>query len=201
LKFLLTFLLAGVKPTHVENIPEVERYIRECRVDLSRARCQQENIAVVFRVFHCPHCRRCTMKYEKHSYLVNRCISANNLPLYYLHILVENVNIFIVFWSLILTFDERIDSDLIYFIMYLTCALAHQCLYFKKILVHTKTMLTGETLHERNMGMKLHFKNDRQVSMMERMQGITSSVINPFNKGLIKNVIEFFLPAFTMCRK
>lgn len=33
--------------------------------------------------------------------------------------------------------------------------------------------------------------------MMERMQGKTPRVINPFNKGLYMNVTEFFLPLFS----
>jgi len=54
-----------------------------------------------------------------------------------------------VFWSLIITFEDRIDADLIFFILYLTVGIGHEGIYFKKIFVHTRTMLTGETLHER----------------------------------------------------
>lgn len=47
------------------------------------------------------------------------------------------------------TFNDRIDADLIFFIFYLIDGIGHEFLYLKKFIVHTKTMLTGETLHER----------------------------------------------------
>ena len=123
----------------------------------------------IFRIFHCPHCKRCTLRFEKHSYLVNRCIGANNAPYYYLHIILENVNTFIVFWSLMITFEERIDADLVFFIIYLFCGFAHQLHYLKKFIVITISMITNETIFEREKAMNIHWKNERQISMMERM--------------------------------
>lgn len=82
-------------------------------------------------------------------YRVNRCIGAKNLPLYWIHILIELINTTIVFCALMVTFNDRIDADLIFFIFYLIDGIGHEFLYLKKFIVHTKTMLTGETLHER----------------------------------------------------
>lgn len=83
---------------------------------------------------------------------MNTCISANNLPLYYMHIVAELFNTIIVFAAIITTFDERIDSDLLFFILYFFCGCGQLGLYLKKFLVHTKTLLTNETLHERTLG-------------------------------------------------
>mmetsp|Transcript_40339 Transcript_40339/g.38818 ORF Transcript_40339/g.38818 Transcript_40339/m.38818 type:complete len:131 (+) Transcript_40339:926-1318(+) len=57
-------------------------------------------------------------------------------------------------------------------------------------------MLTGETMHERLNTYKLHYKMDRQMSMMDRMQGKIPKLINPFNKGVFMNILEFYLPMF-----
>lgn len=48
-----------------------------------------------------------------------------------------------------ITFEERIDSDLVFFILYLSCGLGHFLHYVKKFIDFTKSMLTGETFHER----------------------------------------------------
>ena len=101
------------------------------------------------------------MRYEKHSYLVNRCIGASNVGLYWIHLLLEVVNSFIVFWALMITFDERIDADLIFFILYLACGIGHFAHYLKKFIDVTISMVTGETLHERQFGLKIHYKNDK----------------------------------------
>lgn len=89
-------------------------------------------MAAIFRVFHCPHCKHCCHRYEKHSYLVNRCIGANNVAYYWLHCLLEVLNTGIVFWALLITFEERIDSDLVFFILYLTTGIGHFFHFFKK---------------------------------------------------------------------
>jgi hypothetical protein len=62
-------------------------------------------------------------------------------------------------------------------------------------------MLTNESEHERTFGFKLHYKNDKQLSMMERMQGQIPKLINPFDKGVITNIVEFFIPIFSCCSK
>jgi hypothetical protein len=89
------------------------------------------------------------MKFEKHSYLVNRCIGASNLPLYWIHIVIELINTSIVFWSLFIIFEERIDSDLVFYILYLICGIGHEGLYLKKLYLHTRTMVTGESYNVR----------------------------------------------------
>lgn len=127
------------------------------------------DIGYLYRSFYCPHMKNCAMKYEKHSYLVNTCIGALNLPIYYFHVVVELVNNVIIFFSIILTIDERLDSDLLLFILYFFCSCGHTGLYFKKFLVHTKTMLTGESLHERVMGADCSYKNKKILNMMEKM--------------------------------
>ena len=71
------------------------------------------------------------------------------------------INSFIIVWGIILTFNERIDKDLVFFIAYLFCTFGHFILFTKKLLVHTKTMLTNETLHERILASKLHYKCER----------------------------------------
>lgn len=91
------------------------------------------------------------------------------MPYYWLHLLLEVLNTSIVFWALIITFEERIDSDLVFFIMYLTVGFGHELHFLKKLFNVTRSMLTNESEHERNFGFKLHYKNDKQLSMMERM--------------------------------
>mmetsp|Transcript_41141 Transcript_41141/g.30256 ORF Transcript_41141/g.30256 Transcript_41141/m.30256 type:complete len:216 (+) Transcript_41141:637-1284(+) len=153
------------------------------------------------RCFHCPHCRKCTLRYEKHSYLFNRCISANNIGLYYLFTCVELLNTSIVFWAVLVTFEDRIDTDLVFFIFYLATAIGHEFLYIKKFCQLTETMVKGETMHERENKLKLHYKMEKQLSMMDRMQGKQPVIINPFDKGIFLNVIEFFLPSFPCLTK
>mmetsp|Transcript_40339 Transcript_40339/g.38815 ORF Transcript_40339/g.38815 Transcript_40339/m.38815 type:complete len:208 (+) Transcript_40339:290-913(+) len=132
LKFLLSFVLVFKKPAFIEKQESVEKYIRECRMDLQRFRCPQENQFVVLRCFHCVHCRKCTLRYEKHSYLVNRCISANNIGLYHMFVTTELFNTSIVMWAILVTFEQRIDADLVFFIFYLACVIGHEGLYIKK---------------------------------------------------------------------
>lgn len=92
---------------------------------------------------------------------MNRCIGANNIPYYYLHLLLEVLNTSIVFWALMQTFEERIDSDLVFFIMYLTVGVGHELHFLKKLYNVTRSMVTNETENERIMGFKLHYKNDK----------------------------------------
>ena len=94
----------------------------------------------------------------------------------------ELFNTSIVLWAILVTFEQRIDADLVFFIFYLACVIGHEGLYIKKFLQHTKSMVTGETMHERLNTYKLHYKMDRQMSMMDRMQGKVPKLINPFNK-------------------
>ncbi len=100
---------------------------------------------------------------------------------------------------MIVTFEDRIDSDLVFFIMYLTVGVGHELHFLKKLFNTTRSMLTNESEHERTFGFKLHYKNDKQLSMMERMQGQIPKLINPFDKGVISNIVEFFIPVFSGC--
>jgi hypothetical protein len=197
LKFLLTFVLIWVDPGTVEKMPAIEEYIKECRIDLQRNKCPHCATVVVFRMFHCQFCKCCTFKYEKHSYLIQKCIGAKNLPIYYIHVVVELINMLIIFWAMMITFDQRIDEDLVFFVFYLTCMFGHLGLYVKKLVVHTNTMIKGESWHERQGGYRLHYKNDKQLSMMDRMAGVQPGVINPFDKGIFMNAVDFFLPLFS----
>lgn len=60
IKFLLTIIIVFMPPSYVKPIPELERYLKECRIDLTRYRCPKENIGYVFRAYHCNFCERCT---------------------------------------------------------------------------------------------------------------------------------------------
>lgn len=166
LKFVLTFVLAYVDPAHFQRDPNVEEYIKECRMDLQKNVCPADKWFACFRVFHCQSCKTCTMRYEKHSYLVNKCISANNLPLYWLHIVVEVINASIICFAMCLTFNDNIESELIFFCLYLIVMIGHFGLYIKKFIIHTRSMVTGESLFENENRHRLHYKQDKILSMM-----------------------------------
>ena len=113
---------------------------------------------VQFRAFHCPSCNKCCSRWEKHSYLHNRCISANNLPLYYLHCWIEWIHAVFIGYLVSITFSERIDKELLFFLLYLITTIGYVGIFTKKIIVHSKSILTNSSLWERDMGGKLHYR-------------------------------------------
>lgn len=88
------------------------------------------------------------MKFEKHSFLINRCIGAYNFPLYWMHIVVEVINTGIIAIALISTFFTILDYGLILFAIYILSLSGQFGLYVKKLYVHTKLIITGESLYE-----------------------------------------------------
>jgi len=69
LKLILVCLLPLIDPSQVEVDRAYEQRLVQARPDMMKFRCRGENIAMVFRGNHCPHCRRCCYKFERHSYL------------------------------------------------------------------------------------------------------------------------------------
>lgn len=78
-----------------------------------------------------------------------------------MHIVLDFLFASIVFYGLVMTFNERIEKDLVIFIGFFFCSVGHFGHYVKKLYVHGWSMLKNESLHERTMGLKIHWKNEK----------------------------------------
>jgi hypothetical protein len=83
------------------------------------------------------NCDKCIPKFEKHSYLVNRCISPNNFPIYYIIIWLEVITSGIIAYAMGLTFFERLDNDLVFFTLYIMSIVTHVGIFGKRLIIHT----------------------------------------------------------------
>lgn len=112
------------------------------------------------------------MKFEKHTFLVNRCIGANNLMVYWLISVFEVINLTIVFIGMMAQFEKYIDESFITFLIYFPIIVAHLGVFLKKVIVHGKSIITNETLNERLEYKNILYKHKRLLSMQEKMQGM-----------------------------
>ena len=98
---------------------------------------------VQLRAFHCVNCNRCVARYERHSYLHNRCIGANNLPYYYWHVNLEFWHAAFIFYGVVTSFTRMIDEALIFYLVYIIVSCALMGIYLKKAVSVTRSMLTN----------------------------------------------------------
>ena len=56
-----------------------------------------------------------------------------------------------------LTLNERFDAEIIFFMLYLITIIGFLANYLKKIIVHTISIVTNQTMWERERQDKLHY--------------------------------------------
>ena len=59
---------------------------------------------------------------------------------------------------MMMSFNDQLDADVIFFIIFLAINTGLLILFVKKACVHTKSIITNETLNERKMGFRFHYK-------------------------------------------
>lgn len=200
-KIMVTVILAFMEPCWVIKDEAINEFISNYREDLQRNRCPRDEMFVQFRAFHCHNCNRCVARRERHSFLVLRCIGANNFPIYYLHCWLEMINSLVIFYAICLTFTQRLDNDLILFLFYVMIIITYLWMFTKKLIVHSISVFTGSSLWERENEGKLHYRQRHQVTTMQIMRGAKLEIYNPFNKGIILNFCDFLAPLFNFHKR
>ena len=200
-KFSLRFFVLSIVGLHVhyyfygdrlflEKDEELEKFVIKRNPQMMRGKCQGCGVMKVCRSSHCYICNKCVKKFQLHSDWYNICIGANNELLYGVTLFFTNGYIFvsdIIFWYYIL-----VRADLLNYLILVFALFAFVGLY---ILFNSLQFLYMFFFQILFMNITLYEKNNSRM-LTYLWDDRTNHIINPFNKGIQRNIEEMLINTF-----
>jgi len=200
--FILTFIVLFIfiiflkikkwDSQFIMNNTQLENYLSLNRKELEKNICGECKVTKVMRSFHCFYCNKCISRFEFHSRWFNICIGSQNFFIYLLILIVMNFYFFLsiglLFYHIMVPRNDSVyisDFKGKYFVLHFWFSIIIYTEY--KILIFSKSVYKNAFIN------LTHMERENWRKLPHMWKNLRKEYFNPFDKGIIKNFLEYYL--------